>query len=184
MKRLPAIALLLVSALALVFGAAQPLPSITVPVPTLTAAAAAQAQASNALYTASIVRLGNQLATLATGTNGVSTNAAQRVRTTPAPGQPLPATVPHGHPASQTGVRMSPLGLSGDCVQSPSGLVSWWPAEGDASDAVGNNPGARVNGDSYDTGPVGQAFSFDQNSGQSVQFSSSLATPAFTWECG
>jgi N-acetylneuraminic acid mutarotase len=79
---------------------------------------------------------------------------------------------------------MSPLDLSATCVQPPSGLVSWWQAEGDSSDAMGNNPGALVNGTSFAPGMVGLAFSFDQSSSQSVQipYSTSLLTPAFTWE--
>jgi uncharacterized repeat protein (TIGR02543 family) len=47
------------------------------------------------------------------------------------------------------------------CACLPSGLVSWWPAEGDASDAQGNNPGTLQNGPMFGVGEVGQAFSFD-----------------------
>jgi PKD repeat protein len=41
------------------------------------------------------------------------------------------------------------------------GLVSWWRAENNAYDAVGGNHGAVLNGATYATGKVGQAFSFD-----------------------
>lgn len=47
------------------------------------------------------------------------------------------------------------------CVQAPSGLMSWWPGEGDASDLVGSNHGTLVNGADFAAGRVGQAFSFD-----------------------
>ena len=47
------------------------------------------------------------------------------------------------------------------CVPSPSGLVGWWRAESDASDAANSAVGALFNGASYTTGHVGQAFQFD-----------------------
>src|SRR6266851_8347103 len=51
-----------------------------------------------------------------------------------------------------------------DCVPPPSGLVSWWPGEGDATDIAGTNPGILFNGITFATGQVGQAFSFDGSS--------------------
>ena len=50
---------------------------------------------------------------------------------------------------------------SGSCVAPPSGLVSWWRAEGDFSDATGGNPGTRLGGVRHAPGRVGQAFLFD-----------------------
>ena len=47
------------------------------------------------------------------------------------------------------------------CVNPPSGLVSWWRAEGNALDSAGSNNGALSGGASFATGEVGQAFSFD-----------------------
>lgn len=47
------------------------------------------------------------------------------------------------------------------CVPVPSGLVGWWPAEGDATDVTGENPGVLMNGATFAAGKVGQAFSFD-----------------------
>lgn len=41
------------------------------------------------------------------------------------------------------------------------GLVSWWPANGNAHDIVGGNHGTLVNGATFAKGVVGQAFSFD-----------------------
>ncbi|MDB6019741.1 MAG: cell wall/surface repeat protein, partial [Pedosphaera sp.] len=46
------------------------------------------------------------------------------------------------------------------CVAPPSGLVSWWRADGNAQDFVGTNNGTLVSG-TYATGKVGQAFSFN-----------------------
>ena len=43
----------------------------------------------------------------------------------------------------------------------PAGIVSWYRAEGDASDFVGGNHGTLVNGATFTAGKVGQAFFFD-----------------------
>lgn len=42
-----------------------------------------------------------------------------------------------------------------------SGLVSYWPADGNTNDAIGSNNGTLLNGATYRTGVSGQAFSFD-----------------------
>jgi hypothetical protein len=47
------------------------------------------------------------------------------------------------------------------CVEPPSGLVRWWPGDGDADDIVGANHGTLQNGATFANGVVGQAFSFD-----------------------
>jgi concanavalin A-like lectin/glucanase superfamily protein/Big-like domain-containing protein len=44
------------------------------------------------------------------------------------------------------------------CTPAPSGLVSWWPGEGNASDIVGSNRGTLLGGVTFGTGEVGQAF--------------------------
>jgi alpha-tubulin suppressor-like RCC1 family protein len=46
------------------------------------------------------------------------------------------------------------------CVTPPSGLVAWWPAEGNALDAIGGNNGTLLNGAGFIAGEVGQAFLF------------------------
>src|ERR1043166_8194305 len=53
-----------------------------------------------------------------------------------------------------------PAGTSA-CVAPPSGLVSWWPGEGNAHDIVSHNNGALNNGAGFDVGEVGQGFSLD-----------------------
>jgi hypothetical protein len=47
------------------------------------------------------------------------------------------------------------------CAPPPSGLVSWWAAQGDALDSIGSNPGVLHNGVGFASGEVGQAFSFN-----------------------
>jgi Concanavalin A-like lectin/glucanases superfamily len=47
------------------------------------------------------------------------------------------------------------------CIPAPSGLISWWPADGDALDLQDSNHGTLQNGATFGTGKVGQAFSFD-----------------------
>jgi len=47
------------------------------------------------------------------------------------------------------------------CVMPPSGLVSWWPGEGNANDIVGANSGTPVGNVTYGAGEVGQGFIFD-----------------------
>ncbi len=47
------------------------------------------------------------------------------------------------------------------CATVPSGLVSWWAAEGSALDSNGTNNGTLMNGATFAAGKTGQAFSFD-----------------------
>ncbi|MFQ5492185.1 MAG: hypothetical protein ACE5GE_15825, partial [Phycisphaerae bacterium] len=47
------------------------------------------------------------------------------------------------------------------CVPVPSGLVSWWPGEGNFIDIQGANDGADAGGTTFVAGMVGQAFNFD-----------------------
>jgi hypothetical protein len=53
------------------------------------------------------------------------------------------------------------LGAASPCVTPPAGLVSWWRAEGDGTDFVGNNDGVLQGGVTFAVGEVGQAFSFN-----------------------
>jgi hypothetical protein len=56
-----------------------------------------------------------------------------------------------------------------NCASAPSGLVSWWRAELDCSDAVGSNNGTPHTGVSFTNGEVGQAFSFDGTSNAFIE---------------
>ncbi|WP_040549200.1 LamG domain-containing protein [Pedosphaera parvula] len=48
-----------------------------------------------------------------------------------------------------------------NCMPPPSGLVAWWPGEGNAVDNVAGHNGSVSNGVTFVPGMVGQAFSFD-----------------------
>ena len=61
-----------------------------------------------------------------------------------------------------------------NCAPPPSGLVGWWPGDGNANDIAGTNNGTLVGGTSFASGEVGQAFSFD-GVGALVQVPSSPA---------
>ena len=61
------------------------------------------------------------------------------------------------------------------CTPPPSGLVSWWAAEGNANDSFGTDNGTLLGGMSFTNGKVGQAFQFDGTTGYvSIPASSSL----------
>ena len=47
------------------------------------------------------------------------------------------------------------------CAEPPAGLLSWWPADGNANDLQGVNDGAMSDGATFAAGLAGQAFSFD-----------------------
>jgi hypothetical protein len=60
------------------------------------------------------------------------------------------------------------------CVSPPSGLISWWPGEGNASDIAGTNNGLLENV-TFANGEVGQAFVFNgTNSGIRIPANASL----------
>lgn len=69
------------------------------------------------------------------------------------------------------------------CVPAPGGLISWWRAEGNASDSADNNPGTLLNGASLSLGRVGQAFNLN-GSNQCVQvpYTPSLVTSTYSVE--
>ena len=47
------------------------------------------------------------------------------------------------------------------CVDPPTGMVGWWPGDGNANDIIGGNNGILQNGATFATGMVGQAFSLN-----------------------
>ena len=47
------------------------------------------------------------------------------------------------------------------CVTPPSGLVAWWPGDGNVTNLTGANHGTLQNGTTYASGIIGQAFSFN-----------------------
>src|ERR1051325_6429220 len=50
-----------------------------------------------------------------------------------------------------------------NCAPAPSGLVSWWRAEGNTFDQIGTNNGTLVDNATFGPGRVGQAFVLDGN---------------------
>jgi hypothetical protein len=66
------------------------------------------------------------------------------------------------------------------CVPPPSGMVGWWPGDGNANDIKGSNNGTLHGGVSFAPGMVGQAFSFDGASGY-VDIPTSSGLPTSTW---
>src|SRR5665213_300280 len=64
-----------------------------------------------------------------------------------------------------------------NCDPSPSGLVSWWPAEGNATDIIGGSNGVVEPGVTFTAGMVGQCFSFDGVPGACVL---NHSTPSLT----
>jgi hypothetical protein len=51
--------------------------------------------------------------------------------------------------------------IASNCLPPPEGLISWWPADGDATDLVGANDGTLVGGAGFAAGHVDDAFLFD-----------------------
>ena len=47
------------------------------------------------------------------------------------------------------------------CVDPPAGLVSWWPAEGNADDIADSSDATLIGGATFAPGKVGQAFLLD-----------------------
>ena len=83
---------------------------------------------------------------------------------------------------NSAGATLTLLG-SGACTPAPAGLVSWWPGEGTAADAVGTNNGVLLNGAGFGAGEVGQAFSFDGDAqAVFVPYTRSLLTTNYTAE--
>lgn len=65
-------------------------------------------------------------------------------------------TSPYGSTNSSNAVlTVNPLP---PCSPVPSGIVSWWPAEGNASDIAGSNNGTPVGALAYTNGEVGEGF--------------------------
>ena len=74
--------------------------------------------------------------------------------------------------------------LAPPCNPAPSGLVGWWPAEGNANDIDGTNNGTLISGVTFASGEVGQAFNVSGSDYVSVPDAPALdPTNAITVEC-
>lgn len=74
------------------------------------------------------------------------------------------------------------------CVSPPTGIVAWWPGEGSADDIAGTNTGTLLNGVTFASGRVGQAFSFNGTSSYirvadnpSLHFTNALTIEAWVY---
>ncbi len=54
-----------------------------------------------------------------------------------------------------------PVYADDSCISPPSGMIGWWPGDGNGEDIRGGNDGTLINGTSYISGTVDRAFSFD-----------------------
>jgi len=81
---------------------------------------------------------------------------------------------PYGHVPSSNAV----LGilLPAPCTNPPAGLVAWWPADGNAREAIGGTTGIVYSGTSYFPGMIGQGFNFDGVNGSVMNTN----TPPYT----
>jgi len=62
-----------------------------------------------------------------------------------------------------------------NCVAPPSGMVAWWPGDGNTNDIIGTNPAVLQGGVVFASGKIGQAFSFNGVDGMAnAPFSSAL----------
>jgi hypothetical protein len=69
------------------------------------------------------------------------------------------------------------------CTPSPSGLISWWPGEGNGNDIIGTNNATVPAGVTYAAGEVGQAFNFNGTTTLTVADAPSLDPTNLTIEC-
>ena len=64
------------------------------------------------------------------------------------------------------------------CVAPPSGLVSWWPGDGNFDDIADANAGSDAGGTTFTTGKVGQAFNFNGTANSFVTVGSNNMLPS------
>jgi hypothetical protein len=68
------------------------------------------------------------------------------------------STPPFVTSLSQESVFFRLAGGNFNCITPPSGLVAWWPGDGNANDIIGTNNGTLEGGVTFTSGEVGQAF--------------------------
>jgi Concanavalin A-like lectin/glucanases superfamily len=71
------------------------------------------------------------------------------------------------------------------CTPPPSGIISWWAAEGNTLDYINTNGGTPVGALSYTNGEVGQAFSLDGTTSYVLITNAASLNPpgSFSMEC-
>ncbi|HTY87434.1 MAG TPA: immunoglobulin domain-containing protein, partial [Candidatus Acidoferrum sp.] len=89
---------------------------------------------------------------------------------------------------TSSNAQLTVSGTGGGCANPPFGLVSWWPAEGNANDIIGGNNGTLLNGVTFTNGEVGLAFAFQggddgvPRSAVQIPYSPTLTTAHFSVE--
>lgn len=71
---------------------------------------------------------------------------------------------------------------SQSCMSVPSGLISWWPGDGNTNDIAGGNNGVPQGSLGYTTGMVGEAFSLNGVDAYIETPASLMDSPALTFE--
>jgi hypothetical protein len=71
------------------------------------------------------------------------------------------ATDPNGNTSEFSACRTNVSNAATNCITPPSGLIAWWPGDGNAQDIIGGNHGSLSNGASFAGGKVSQAFDLD-----------------------
>ncbi|RME45295.1 MAG: VWA domain-containing protein [Chloroflexi bacterium] len=79
-------------------------------------------------------------------------------------------------------VNVSARGGHVSCTPIPSGIISWWPADGTTNDVVDGNPGVLYDQATYAMGKVHQAFDFDGASEVRIASRENLNVQQFTIE--
>lgn len=64
---------------------------------------------------------------------------------------------------AQVAITLSGNGVEAAALDPPTGLLAWWPGDGNTDEIVGSKDGTLHNGATYNTGTVDQAFQFDGN---------------------
>ncbi|HEX8071742.1 MAG TPA: FG-GAP-like repeat-containing protein [Pyrinomonadaceae bacterium] len=114
--------------------------------------------------TTDVAILRNSVTTLFSGNvNGFGNSVLFDLNVTVAAGDTIDFSVGFGGNnffSDSTGLAAT-LTLAGNCSPPPSGLVAWYPGDGNAFDIQGGNHGTLQNGATFAAGQVGQAFSLD-----------------------
>jgi hypothetical protein len=119
------------------------------------------------------------------GTNLVGTNATLTLNdVTAADAGAYRVFISNAYGSTNSKLATLTVSSSSSCDPVPSGIISWWPGEGNANDIIGNNNGVLENDVAFTQGVVGQAFHFN-GSNQDVQipYSTSLEPTNVTVEC-
>jgi hypothetical protein len=112
------------------------------------------------------------------GASGTS-YALDNVQLTNAGGYSVVVSNPGGATVSTTAFLsiLAPLTNAAGCILAPTGMVNWWPGEGNAMDIFGGNTGTPQDGFSYAQGKVGLAFHFDGSTGHLDPGAASIPPP-------